>query len=327
MKTQKRFVITDMFKHHNSRGFARYLALLLLLLTGCGGGGGSNDSGLLDSAQLTEVQVSPPTANLAVGTTQDYTATAVYDDGSTEDVTDEADWTLTSDPAIFEPYEGGDDPVDEFGIAIAMLPGTGTLMATFGGFDGASDVKVQDIDIDIDLVSITISPRSEVALIGTRLEYEVTGVFSNDATYDLTDVAVWGSSNESVATISNTSPTRGVASALAAGTAVIHAAQQVVGIANDFVTPFAFDVRDEPDSAAVVLELGPIQPARRGRARACVGLHAVGFRSHGASRRGRRSPLLGCLVWQVLAVVAGACMPSASGSGGAPSGRSKPVPT
>ncbi len=37
--------------------------------------------------------------------------------------------------------------------------------------------------------------------------------------------------------------------------AVVHAAQQVIRILDDLVAAFAFDVRDEADAAAVVLEL------------------------------------------------------------------------
>ncbi len=46
----------------------------------------------------------------------------------------------------------------------------------------------------------------------------------------------------------------------AARAAMVHAAQQVIRIAHDLMAALALDVRDEPDAAAVVLELGPIKP-------------------------------------------------------------------
>jgi hypothetical protein len=41
---------------------------------------------------------------------------------------------------------------------------------------------------------------------------------------------------------------------------MVHAAQQVIGVAHDLVATFALDVSDEADPAAVVLELGQVQP-------------------------------------------------------------------
>ena len=49
----------------------------------------------------------------------------------------------------------------------------------------------------------------------------------------------------------------------AASAAVIHAAQEVVGVLYDLVAALAFDVCDETHATAVVFELGAIQPLRR----------------------------------------------------------------
>ena len=66
----------------------------------------------------------------------------------------------------------------------------------------------------------------------------------------------------------------------AAGAAVIHAAQKVVGVLDDPVAAFALDVRDEADTATVVLELGAIQPLGRREAGAMWFTHAC--RPHAA---------------------------------------------
>ena len=47
----------------------------------------------------------------------------------------------------------------------------------------------------------------------------------------------------------------------AAGAAVIHPAQQMIGIADDPVTAFALDVSHEADAAAIVLVFGPVKAA------------------------------------------------------------------
>jgi hypothetical protein len=62
--------------------------------------------------------------------------------------------------------------------------------------------------------------------------------------------------------------------------AMIHAAQEVIGVLDDLVAALAFDVRNEADAAAVVLELGAIQPLCRREAGALWFTHAC--RPHAA---------------------------------------------
>ena len=60
----------------------------------------------------------------------------------------------------------------------------------------------------------------------------------------------------------------------AARAAVVHPAQQMVRVLDDLVAALTFDVRDEAHAAAVVLELGPIQPLSRREAGAVCFSHA-----------------------------------------------------
>jgi hypothetical protein len=45
---------------------------------------------------------------------------------------------------------------------------------------------------------------------------------------------------------------------------MVHAAEEVIRVLDDLVATLAFDVRNEADAAAVVLELGAIQPCAAG---------------------------------------------------------------
>jgi hypothetical protein len=47
---------------------------------------------------------------------------------------------------------------------------------------------------------------------------------------------------------------------------MIHAAEEVIRVEQNLVAPLAFDVRDEADTAAVVLELRPIEAVSRRQA-------------------------------------------------------------
>jgi hypothetical protein len=56
---------------------------------------------------------------------------------------------------------------------------------------------------------------------------------------------------------------------------VIHAAQQVVGVANDLVTSFAFDIGNEPNAAAVLFVGRIVQALRSRQAPSELGAHAL----------------------------------------------------
>jgi hypothetical protein len=61
---------------------------------------------------------------------------------------------------------------------------------------------------------------------------------------------------------------------------MIHAAQQMVRVADDRVAALAFDMGYESDAAAVVLEFRPIQAVRCRQAWLDRFAHVVGSRSH-----------------------------------------------
>ena len=66
---------------------ASLLALMLATLAGCGGG---------SLAALQTVQVAPAKASTAAGTSLQFTATGIYSDGHSEDVTAMASWSTSN---------------------------------------------------------------------------------------------------------------------------------------------------------------------------------------------------------------------------------------
>ena len=65
---------------------------------------------------------------------------------------------------------------------------------------------------------------------------------------------------------------------------MVHAAKQVIRVADDLMTALPFDVRDEADAAAVVLGFGPVKAAR-------LGGSCFGFRVHIFTSRSRASSM------------------------------------
>ena len=69
-------------------------ALLLTILAGCGGNGVQ-----VTTAKLVSISVTPAATSIAIDTDQQYSATGIYSDNSTRDVTDLVNWDL-SDPGV-----------------------------------------------------------------------------------------------------------------------------------------------------------------------------------------------------------------------------------
>ncbi|MDH5424771.1 MAG: Ig-like domain-containing protein [Gammaproteobacteria bacterium] len=79
----------------------KLLAILFLILTvsACGGGGGGDTGGTGGTGSgitLISLDVTPASAILAVGGTQQLTVTGSYSDGSTADITNQIDWSVFS---------------------------------------------------------------------------------------------------------------------------------------------------------------------------------------------------------------------------------------
>jgi len=75
---------------------------------------------------------------------------------------------------------------------------------------------------------IQITPFSPTLPVGFNTQFIATGVYSDNSTRDLTQLATWLSSANGVASVSNAGATRGQVSPLSAGSATISASYQGV---------------------------------------------------------------------------------------------------
>jgi len=91
-----------------------------------------------------------------------------------------------------------------------------------GGTDGTTVIPATKT-----LVSITVTPTDPVAAVGTTVQFAALGTFSDSTTQDLTASVAWGSTNTSVATISNAGGSNGKATPASAGSTDIVATLQV----------------------------------------------------------------------------------------------------
>jgi uncharacterized protein YjdB len=183
------------------------------LLAGCGGGSDQGRDPILGvpAADLISVAVTPATPSVAIGATQQFTATAVYSDGSARDVTRIAAWnSATLAVATVNATSG---------IAVGVTPGSSVITAAFEGKNGATTLTV----LQAKLVSIAVAPATQVLNVGNSQQYLAIGTFDNNTTRDITAVSTFASASPAVATIVANGTGGGMALAKAAGAAVISA--------------------------------------------------------------------------------------------------------
>jgi hypothetical protein len=166
------------------------------------------------NATLTGIAVTPTTATIAKGTQQAFIATGTYSDGSTLDVTAQVTWSSSATAIATISNSAGTN-----GIATGVAAGTTTLTATTGGFMSTAMLTVTNAT----LMSVTVTPASPRVPVGFWVALTATGTFSDGSTQNLTTQAVWLSSTNTVATVSNAVGTQGRAISLAAGTSTISA--------------------------------------------------------------------------------------------------------
>ena len=213
-----------------------YLLALLLLLAGCS----KEDPIFILPGQT--LQVEPVQVSIRLGTTQQYKATLIDENGVKSDVTASATWT-SSDPAIAS--------IDTAGLVTAIAVGSVTISADVNGARASAALDVNNKSI----TAISVFPGDAVAIAGLTKQYRAVAVFSDDSVQDVTADVAWSSDNNAAATID----ARGVATAAGPGTAMLTAAFSGSSGSGQLrvlsATPSAFVI--EPANAA--LKVGQVQ--------------------------------------------------------------------
>ena len=143
-------------------------------------------------AVIVSLSVTPTGASFAKGTTQQFMVVATYSDGSTHDVTNQANFT-SSDPTVVSVAAGG--------LATGNGPGTAQLTVTVG----STTVTTPAVTVTpATLVSIAVTPMNPSLAAGTTQQFTATGTFSDGTTQNLSNQAVWTSANPEVMTIDET---------------------------------------------------------------------------------------------------------------------------
>ena len=187
----------------NSSGLATTVAAGQVTITATLGSLSDQSTLTIVAAHLTSISVAPSVVSISAGTTQQFTATGSFDDGSTQ-LLQSVTWNSSSNSAT----------ITSSGLATGVTAGTATITATSGSISGTASLTVTGAT----LVSIAVTGNPTMAP-DTTNQFTATGTFSDSSTQDISAVVVWTSSSPSNATIN----AQGVATGLAAGTTTITA--------------------------------------------------------------------------------------------------------
>ena len=169
----------------------------------------------LNVISLSAISVAPSSpANMGVGSTQHFTATGSYSDGSTADFTSQVVWSSSNSTVV---------TIASGGIATAVGGGTTNIIATFGGLTSQPVAMMVKVLSSIIIEPVT-SPRN--LNVGASLAFTAVGIFSDGSMSDITSQVTWISSNTHIATVltgSSAANSNTSATGVAAGTAIITA--------------------------------------------------------------------------------------------------------
>ena len=182
---------------------------LTLSFTACGNSDGTvpldEIEGTQPSVTLSSIQIDQTDISVAQGTTGYITATAIYSDDTTKDITNQSTWTSSDVKVVV---------VDKTGAAEAVGVGSSVITVNFEGKTDTGNITVTSATLD----SITVTPAVTSTAKGVDITYTATGIFSDKTSQDLTKEVSWTSSDTSVAKMD-----ANIARTIASGTAEIKA--------------------------------------------------------------------------------------------------------
>lgn len=183
-----------------------------------GGMESSNRADLsVTAATLASVQITPPSVNMARGTKQQFTATATYSDGTTQNVSDNVTWYSSNTNVV---------TIDNNGLATAVMAGQVNIYAQQGSMESSNRASLTVTTAT--LSSVQITPPNVSLPRGSSQQFTATAVYADGTTQNVTDSVAWHSSDAGLVAIDG----HGLATALMAGQVTVHAQKDAIESSN-----------------------------------------------------------------------------------------------
>lgn len=199
LRSQRRTVLTG-------------LSLLLCMTwSGC--------SGFFINPSISSIFITPASATVATGMTQQLTATARYSDSSSGN--------LTGSSVGWSSSETGIATVSPGGLVTGVAIGTATITATAQGVTSTATITVTPTNVTTIVITTTqgsTNAQSTATISGAPATLQFYAYANGSTIDDVSQAVTWTSSNTSVATISSGLPSgNGLATSVATGSTNITA--------------------------------------------------------------------------------------------------------
>ena len=198
----------------------------------------------ISNATLVSIAVTPVLPVVVLGMDQPFTATGTFSDGSIQDLTAQVVWSSSHETVSTVANAAGSE-----GVASSIATGTTTISAALSGISGSTTLEVSNAI----LASVEVTPSHPSAALGTTQAFVATGIYTDGSTHDVTHDVTWSTSDPAVATVSNASGSRGLATTVAVGSATIAAALEGKSGSTSFIVSAAelVAIAVSPDAATL----------------------------------------------------------------------------
>lgn len=158
----------------------------LLFLVNCGGGSSTPTSSGKGSGPvvLQSIQINPSSAFVPPGTTQAFTATGQYSDGSAKDLTTTVQWSCLlpnlATVSSTSPTQG-----------VARGNATGTVLITASSGSISNSARLTITNVTVPSGGLVVTPPAATIGFGDQQQFTATATFSDMSTLDVTNAATW----------------------------------------------------------------------------------------------------------------------------------------
>jgi YD repeat-containing protein len=173
-------------------------------------GGPSSCSSVTVTAALVSISITPANESIPKAVSQQFTATGLLSDGSTQNLTSSVTWS-SSNPGVAT--------IVSDGLATDVAEGTTTISATVGSISGSTLLTLTAPVA----TAISVSPSPATISAGGTLQLTANLIFTDGSTQTVTQSATWSSSAADVAVVSNAAGSQGLVTRVGPGTAIITA--------------------------------------------------------------------------------------------------------
>jgi 6-phosphogluconolactonase (cycloisomerase 2 family) len=205
----------------------------------------------VSAATLSSITITPANPKIPKGIELQLFAICNFNDGTTEDCTNQAGFSSASNSIA---------SVSTHGLVKGVGAGSTSITATLLGVSGSTTVTVTTATF----TSITVVPGNPSIVEGTTVQLFAVGGFSDGSTQDVTTEVSWTSAEGSIAQVSDVSGRQGLVTGLAAGTANITAklngveGSSTVTVTNATLTSITVDPANSSIAKGTTVQLAAI---------------------------------------------------------------------